>query len=80
MDEDKIAEQTQQLIAKTDETRQLIAKVGKRLKGPAEISLVGSTAIVGLAAAPGLMPGIAAVMDKQVYCYVHTFAYTRLPH
>jgi hypothetical protein len=70
MDEDKIAEQTQQQIAKTDEeTRQLIAKVGKRLKGPAEIALVGSTAIVGLAAAPGLMPGIAAVMGFGAYLW-----------
>jgi hypothetical protein len=64
--------------AKTDETRLLIAnlwnqmKVGagkawKDLKSPAEIGLVGSTAIVGLAASPGLLPGIAAVMGFGAY-------------
>ncbi|MCA1992913.1 MAG: hypothetical protein LDL41_12890 [Coleofasciculus sp. S288] len=67
MNEETIPERTQQLIAKTDETRQLIAKVGKLLKGPAEIALVGSTAIVGLAASPGLLPGIAAVMGFGAY-------------
>jgi hypothetical protein len=51
---------------KTDETANLVSKVWKRLKGPAEIAVVGSAAVAGLAAAPGLLPFIAAITSLEV--------------
>lgn len=56
--------------AKTDETRQLIDKIWKQLwkhgQGSAEIGLIGLPLIASLAASPGLLPGIAAVMNLGV--------------
>ena len=56
--------------AKTDETKQLIDKIWKQLRkhgqSPAEIGLIGLPLIVGLAAYPGPLAGIAAVMSFVV--------------
>jgi hypothetical protein len=55
--------------AKKDEMSQLFAKVGKLLKGPAEIALVGSAAILTLAASPAILPTIATYMGFGAYLW-----------
>jgi hypothetical protein len=54
---------------KADETPDLVSKVLKRLKGPAEIALVGSATVAGLAAAPSLLPFIAAITSFGGYLW-----------
>ncbi len=54
---------------KTDETADLVSKVWKRLKGPAEIAFVGSATIAGLAASPSLLPFIAAITSFGGYLW-----------
>jgi hypothetical protein len=66
MEEDKIAKRAEEL---KDEMSQLLAKLGKLLKGPAEIALVGSTAILTLAASPAILPTIATYMGFGAYLW-----------
>jgi len=54
---------------KTDETTDLVSKVWKRIKNPAEIALVGSATVAGLAAAPGLLPFMAAITSFGGYLW-----------
>jgi hypothetical protein len=75
MNEDKIVKRAEQALSlaryevKTDETADLVSKVWKRLKGPAEIAFVGSATIAGLAASPGLLPFIAAITSFGGYLW-----------
>ena len=66
MEEDKTAKRAEEL---KDEMSQLLAKVGKHLKGPAEIAFVGSATIFSLAASPGILPMIAAYMGFGAYLW-----------
>jgi hypothetical protein len=66
MEEDKIAKRAEEL---KDEMSQLLAKVGKHLKGPAEIALVGSATILSLPASAAILPTIAAYMGFGAYLW-----------
>lgn len=53
----------------TEEREKLLPRIGKQLKGPAEIALVGTAAVASLVAAPGVLPGVAAYITFGAYLW-----------
>lgn len=53
----------------TEEREKLLPRIGKQLKGAAEIALVGTGIAASLAAAPGVLPGVAAYMSFGAYLW-----------